>query len=106
MGITPVRGRLFTAADDEKAPLVVVVNDTMAGRYWPGEDALGKRFHLTTDDVPWLTIVGVIPTVGTTPSWSRRAPKLSAARAGRRRARVGDARDDACDSYRMANPPR
>jgi predicted permease len=63
MGITPVRGRLFTAADDEKAPLVVVVNDTMAGRYWPGEDALGKRFHLNTDDRPWLTIVGIIPTV-------------------------------------------
>jgi putative ABC transport system permease protein len=63
MGITPVRGRLFTAADNEKAPLVVVVNDTMAGRYWPGEDALGKRFHLNTDDRPWLTIVGIIPTV-------------------------------------------
>jgi putative ABC transport system permease protein len=63
MGITPVRGRLFTAADDEKAPLVVVVNDTMAGRYWPGEDALGKRFHLSTDDRPWLTIIGIIPTV-------------------------------------------
>jgi putative ABC transport system permease protein len=62
MGIAPVRGRLFTDADDEKAPLVVVINDTMAGRYWPGEDALGKRFHLT-EDRPWLTIVGIIPTI-------------------------------------------
>jgi putative ABC transport system permease protein len=63
MGITPVRGRLFTTADDAKAPLVVVINDTMAARYWPGEDPIGKRFHLNTDDRPWLTIVGVIPTV-------------------------------------------
>jgi putative ABC transport system permease protein len=63
MGITPSRGRLFTAADDEKAPLVVVVSDTMAARYWPGEDPIGKRFHLNTDDRPWLTIVGVIPTI-------------------------------------------
>jgi putative ABC transport system permease protein len=62
MGITPVRGRLFTAADDAKAPLVAVINDTMAERYWPGEDAIGKRFHLT-EDRPWLTIVGIIPTV-------------------------------------------
>src|SRR5262245_58389647 len=63
MGIRPARGRLFTAADSGKAPLVVVINNTMAERYWPGEDPLGKRFHLNTDDRPWLTIVGVIPTV-------------------------------------------
>jgi putative ABC transport system permease protein len=62
MGITPIRGRLFTAADDDKSPLVVVINDTMARRYWPGEDALGKRFHLT-ENRPWLTIIGIIPTV-------------------------------------------
>jgi predicted permease len=62
MGITPVRGRLFTAADDDKAPLVVVINDTMAERYWPGQDAFGKRFHFT-EDRPWLTIIGIIPTV-------------------------------------------
>jgi predicted permease len=63
MGIGPIRGRLFTQADDAKAPMVVVINDTMAQRYWPGEDAIGKKFHLSTADVPWMTIVGIVPTV-------------------------------------------
>lgn len=62
MGITPIRGRLFTGADDEKAPLVAVINDTMAARYWPGEDAIGKRFQFT-ENRPWATIVGIIPTI-------------------------------------------
>jgi predicted lysophospholipase L1 biosynthesis ABC-type transport system permease subunit len=31
----------------------------MAERYWPGEDAIGRRFHMGTDDKPWLTIVGI-----------------------------------------------
>jgi len=38
---------------------VAVVNETMAARHWPGEDALGKRFHLGTMDQPWIEIVGV-----------------------------------------------
>jgi predicted permease len=63
MGIELLRGRLFTHADDEKAPMVVVINDTMAERYWPGEDAIGKRFHLSTSEQPWLAIVGIVRTV-------------------------------------------
>jgi hypothetical protein len=38
---------------------VVVINETMAARYWPGEDAVGRQFHMGTDDKPWLTIVGI-----------------------------------------------
>jgi len=64
MEIPLVRGRYVTAADHEDAPLAVVINDTMAKRYWPGEDAIGKRFIMGTDDSkPWLTIVGVVATV-------------------------------------------
>ena len=63
MGMRTVRGRLFTHADDENAPMVVVINDTMAERYWPGEDAIGKRFHLSTSEQPWLTIIGIVRTV-------------------------------------------
>jgi putative ABC transport system permease protein len=63
MGIQPIRGRLLTAADDEDGQLVVVVNETMANRYWPGQEALGKRFHLGTRNQPWLTVVGIIPDV-------------------------------------------
>ena len=38
---------------------MVVINKTMADRYWPGEDALGRQFMMGTDDKPWLTIVGI-----------------------------------------------
>jgi putative ABC transport system permease protein len=60
MGLRLVRGRLLTAADREDAPLVAVVNETMAARYWPGQDAIGQRFIMGTDDKPWLTIVGIL----------------------------------------------
>jgi putative ABC transport system permease protein len=63
MGIPLVRGRFITAADREDAPLVVVINETMANRYWPGEDAIGKRFIMGTNPKPWLTIVGIVRTV-------------------------------------------
>ena len=58
IGIPILRGRDFTAADTEGAPLVVVVNETMASRFWPGEDAIGKRFKFFGDDA-YTTIVGV-----------------------------------------------
>jgi putative ABC transport system permease protein len=40
-----VRGRTFTEHDGPDAPMVAVVNETMAKRVWPGEDAIGKRFR-------------------------------------------------------------
>lgn len=63
MGVPPLRGRLIDRTDTEDGPLVVLVNGTMARKYWPGEDAIGKRFHFGTADQPWLTIVGIVPTV-------------------------------------------
>ena len=63
MGLKLLRGRFITTADREDAPPVVVINNTMAERYWPGEDAIGKRFMMGTDDKPWLTIVGIVGTV-------------------------------------------
>jgi predicted permease len=64
MGLTLVRGRWFTAADRENAPLVVVVNDTLAARYWPGADAIGRRFKMGGSDStrPMMTIVGIVRT--------------------------------------------
>jgi predicted permease len=46
MNIQLTSGRAFTAADRKDAPLVVVVNETMARRYWPGASPLGRRFRL------------------------------------------------------------
>ena len=60
MGIRVRRGRGLTSADRENAPLVAVINETMAARYWPGQDAIGQRFIMGTDDKPWLTIVGIV----------------------------------------------
>jgi putative ABC transport system permease protein len=59
MGVKLVRGRFLTAADREDAMAAVVINETMASRYWPNEDPVGRQFMMGTDDKPWLTIVGV-----------------------------------------------
>src|SRR5262249_53104417 len=60
MGIRLTRGRDFDGRDNERAPGVVVINETMARRFWPGpnpvEAAMGKRLKLGKD---WLEIVGV-----------------------------------------------
>ena len=43
LGVPLLRGRLFDGRDTESAPQVVVISDTMARRYWPGEDPVGRR---------------------------------------------------------------
>jgi len=62
MGIPLVRGRFFRDGDTVKAPPVLIINQSMARRYWPGEDAVGKR--ISFDDHPkdsdWCTVVGVV----------------------------------------------
>jgi len=63
-GIPILRGRDFGAGDDlQGAPLVVIVNHTLAEHYWPGQDPIGKRLHRGPEratTLPWLTIVGEI----------------------------------------------
>src|SRR6266436_4457048 len=56
MGIPLVTGREFTRADDEKAALVAVVNETMAQRYWQGRSPLGQRLQLKGR---WMQVVGI-----------------------------------------------
>ncbi|HWI20317.1 MAG TPA: ABC transporter permease [Vicinamibacterales bacterium] len=63
MGLKLARGRFISGADREDTMPVAVINDTMAARYWPNEDPLGRQFMMGTDDKPWLTIVGVVATV-------------------------------------------
>jgi predicted permease len=57
-----VRGRDFTAADDDTAPRVVIVNASFATRYFPGSDPVGGRVRLGRDrTAPWATVVGIAP---------------------------------------------
>ncbi|HTM87522.1 MAG TPA: ABC transporter permease [Terriglobales bacterium] len=59
MRVPLLRGRSFTDSDSETAPRVAIVNQTMAGRLWPNEDVLGKRFSLKSASGPWIEVVGV-----------------------------------------------
>ncbi|HEV8702066.1 MAG TPA: ABC transporter permease [Candidatus Polarisedimenticolia bacterium] len=66
MGIPLLRGRGFDARDLRQAPGVAVVSQTLARRYWPGEDPIGRRITFGTDDKGesyWTTIVGVVADV-------------------------------------------
>ena len=59
MGIRMVRGRGFTEHDDERAASVAVINETMAAKYWPGEDPIGKHVKLSYNNTPPREIVGI-----------------------------------------------
>ena len=60
LGIPLVRGRYFDRTDGEKTPGVVIVNNTMARRFWPGDDPVGKRMKAGFDGSQWCTIVGIV----------------------------------------------
>jgi putative ABC transport system permease protein len=59
LGIPILAGRGFTAADLSDSPRVAVVSDATARRLWPGQDPLGRRFHLGDLTGPEVTVVGV-----------------------------------------------
>ena len=65
LGMTMRAGREFTHRDTLSAPGVVLINESLARRHWPGEEAVGKRFKigLFGGDAPWLTVVGVFKDV-------------------------------------------
>jgi predicted permease len=55
-----LRGRKFADADSEKAPLVAVINQNMAKKFWPSEDALGRRFSIKGPKGPFIEVVGIV----------------------------------------------
>jgi predicted permease len=59
MGTKLLQGRDFTEQDNEKAQRVVIVNDTFARRFWPGEDPIGKRFSIGSADEEKVQVIGV-----------------------------------------------
>jgi predicted permease len=64
---TPLlRGRFFTESDNADAPGVVIINEALAKKYWPNEDALGRRITFDDPRKPnpkWLTIVGIVRSI-------------------------------------------
>ena len=62
MGIRLQAGRLFAEADTEKAPLVVIVSRGFAERYWPNQNAVGKRLKLARfeSEAPWRSVIGIV----------------------------------------------
>jgi putative ABC transport system permease protein len=67
LGIPLLKGRLFTEHDDANAQRVVVINQTLAQRFFPDEDPLGQRIQVRNSrgEPPWLTIIGVVHDVKT-----------------------------------------
>lgn len=69
MGIRLVRGRLFDARDTADAPKTAIVDERLAQKFWPGQDAIGHRLYFPTDlknvaaitkDTKFFLVVGVV----------------------------------------------
>jgi predicted permease len=63
IGVTLLKGRYFTDQDAAGSPLVAIIDESMAGRYWPNQDPIGA--HIKGQDArgqsdEWLTIIGVV----------------------------------------------
>ena len=62
MGISLIDGRYFTIDDRSSSVPVVIVNQSMTRRCWPGRRAIGKRMHVGNPHkgLPWATVVGIV----------------------------------------------
>jgi predicted permease len=62
MGIPLLLGRNFTELDGPKSTHVLIVSESLAKKYWPGQDPLGKRLKWGPPESadPWLTVVGIV----------------------------------------------
>jgi putative ABC transport system permease protein len=60
LGVPLVSGRLFDSRDTADSTPVVVVNRALAEKYWPNEQAVGRRVKIGPPEAPWLTVVGVV----------------------------------------------
>jgi putative ABC transport system permease protein len=71
LGIPLLKGRTFTASDRDETPLVTVIDETMAQKFWPGEEPIGRRitFEQADNSTPahpiplYRTVIGVVKNV-------------------------------------------
>jgi putative ABC transport system permease protein len=87
LGIPLLRGRLFSDSDNDTAPQVAVINETMARMYWPNSDPLGRRFRISFTS-PWdsraptdparqyVTVVGIVADARTESLDQRSVPQI------------------------------
>lgn len=78
LGAPLLRGRFFTDADKAGAPMVLIINESMARNYFPNQDPIGKRIQTGDPNPknPWETIVGVVGDVKYDGLDAREAPTL------------------------------
>lgn len=61
LGLPLVEGRYLDGRDIDADAQTIMINESMAAKYWPGENAVGKRFKTGVGDAaPWLTVIGVV----------------------------------------------
>jgi predicted permease len=61
LGLKPVSGRGFTDAEGFSLSHVALVNQMFAGKHWPGQDPVGRRFRLLDgDNTEWISVIGVV----------------------------------------------
>jgi predicted permease len=60
LGMTLLRGRLFTNQDVADTPPIAVINESAARTYWPGQEPVGRRIQTGSAKPVWVTIAGVI----------------------------------------------
>jgi len=76
MGAMLLKGRDFTARDNDSSPPVVIINEPFANRYWPNEDPLGKRIEVGDDGPNPREIVGVVKAVKQNQWTAEPAPEM------------------------------
>jgi len=60
LNIPVIKGREFTPQDNETAPRSAIISESLAHRFFPGEDPIGKRIKLDDPNNPWFSIVGIV----------------------------------------------
>ncbi len=60
VGLPLLKGRYFVPADSLEAPRVAIVDEALAQRLWPGQEAVGRRLRIEGESTPWMTVIGVV----------------------------------------------